>query len=151
MINKILFSILISFILTACENNVYQVSELRDVTEQISRGELSPDFEYPKNTLYIDSLRIRIFPCKDDKDEKCSEALVTELLMSAETYFASTLTYTESIFSHKSPGNSKLENNYMTLYNHAKALATLKGTSLKLSTEQTAALEEAYATWKKKQ
>jgi hypothetical protein len=151
MTNKILFFILIAFTLSACENNAYQVSELRNVTEKISKGELPLDFKYPKNTLYIDSLKIRIFPCKDDTSEKCSDALVSELLMTAETYFDSTLAYTENIFAVKSPGNIKMENNYMELYNYAKTLATLKETSLKLTAQQTAALEKAYGNWKKTQ
>ena len=151
MIKKIIFFILIAFTLNACENNIYQVTELRGAIEDISSGELPPDFKYPKNTLFVDSLKIRISPCKDDTDEKCSDALVNELLMMAATYFDSTLTYTESIFPVKSPGNIKLENNYLDLYNDAKTLATLKGTSLKLSTQQTAALEKAYANWEKKQ
>lgn len=71
--------------------------------------------------------------------------------MTAATYFDSTLAYTENIFSDKSPGNVKLESNYMDLYNYAKTLATLKGTSLNLSTQQTAALEKAYSNWEKKQ
>ena len=151
MINKILFSILIAFTLSACENNIYQVSELRDVTEQISQGELPPDFKYPKNTLFVDSLKIRIFPCKDDTNEKCSDMLVNELLMTAETYFNSTLAYTENIFAVKSPGNIKLEKNYMELYDYAKTLATIKGRNLKLSPQQTAILEKAYAEIKKTQ
>ncbi len=151
MINKTLFFILIAFTLSACENNIYQVSELRDVTEQISKGELPPDFKYPKNTLFIDSLKIRIFPCKDDTAQKCSDALVNELLMTAETYFHSTLAYTENIFAVKSPGNIKLESNYIDLYNYAKTLATLKGRNLELSAQQTAILEKAYTAWKKTQ
>ncbi len=151
MINKILFFILIAFTLNACENHVYQVSELREATEKMSRGELPQDFKYPKNTLHIDSLKIRIFPCKDDTDEKCSAALVSELLMSAETYFDSTLAYMENIFPDETPGNIKLEHNYMDLYNYAKTLATLKDTNLKLSAQQTAVLEKAYANWKKTQ
>lgn len=151
MIKKIIFFILIAFTLNACENNIYQVTELRGATEDISSGELPPDFKYPKNTLFIDSLKIRISPCKDDTSEKCSDTLVNELLMTAATYFESTLTYTESIFPVKSPGNIKLESNYMDLYNDAKTLATLKGTSLKLTAQQTATLEKAYATWKQTQ
>jgi hypothetical protein len=151
MTNKIIFFLLIIFTLSACENNIYQVSELREAKEQLSNGELSPDFKYPKNKIHIDGLKIRIFPCKDDADEKCSDTLVNELLMSSATYFDSTLTYTETIFSVKSPGNIELENNYMSFYNDAKTLATLKGTNLKLSTQQTAALEKAYANWKKEQ
>jgi len=151
MTNKILFFILIAFTLSACENNIYQVTELRDVTEKISKGELPPDFKYPKNTLYVDSLKIRIFPCKDDTNEKCSDTLVNELLMTAETYFDSTLAYTENIFAVKSPGNIKLESNYMELYNYAKTLATLKETSLKLTAQQTAILEKSYADWEKTQ
>jgi transcriptional regulatory protein LevR len=149
MTNKILFFILIAFTLSACENNIYQVSELREATEKLSRGELPPDFKYPKNTLHIDSLKIRIAPCKEDKGEKCSEGLVSELLMSSATYFDSTLAYTETIFSVKSPGSAKLESNYMDLYNSAKKLATLKGTTLKLSAQQTEALEERYTGWDK--
>lgn len=149
MTNKILFFIFIAFTLSACENNIYQVSELRDATEQISKGELPPDFKYPKNTLFIDSLKIRIFPCKEDTSEKCSGALVGELLLTAETYFDSTLAYTESIFAIRSPGNIKLESNYMELYDYAKTLAALKETTLKLSAQQTATLEKAYTDWKK--
>jgi hypothetical protein len=151
MTNKIIFFLLIAFTLSACENNIYQVSELREAKEKLSNGELSPDFKYPKNKLYIDSLKIRIFPCKDDTNEKCSDTLVNELLMSSATYFDSTLAYTENIFPVKSPGNIKLESNYMDLYDYAKTLATLKGTSLKLTAQQTAALEKAYANWEKKQ
>ena len=151
MINKILFYILITFLLTACENNAYQVYELNNATEQLSTNELAADFKYPKNTHYIDSLKIRIAPCKEGSDAKCSGELANELLMAAATYFNSTLAYTENIFSAKSPGNAKLESNYMDLYNYAKTLATLKGTSLNLSTQQTAALEKAYANWKETQ
>jgi hypothetical protein len=151
MTNKILFFILIAFTLSACENNIYQVSELREVTGKISTGELPPDFKYPKNTLYIDSLKIRIAPCKENGETKCSRELADELLMAAATYFNSTLSYTENIFSAKSPGNAKLESNYMDLYNSAKALAAYNDTSLKLSPQQTEALEKTYAIWQKKQ
>jgi hypothetical protein len=151
MTKKIIFFILIAFTLSACENNIYQVTELREAKEKISKGEFPPDFKYPKNNLYIDGLKIRISPCKENGETKCSRELADELLMAAATYFDSTLTYTESIFSVKSPSNIKLESNYMDLYNDAKALATFNDTSLKLSTQQTAALEKAYANWKKKQ
>lgn len=150
MINKILFFILTAFLLTACENNAYQVYELKNATEQLSTNELAADFKYPKNTHYIDSLKIRIAPCKEDSDAKCSGELANELLMAAATYFNSTLAYTENIFPVKSPGNAKLENNYMDLYNSAKALAAYNDTSLKLSPQQTEALEKAYADWQKK-
>ena len=151
MTNKLLFFILIAFVLTACENNVYQVSELREAIEDLSSGELPPDFNYPKNRLYIDSLKIRIAPCIEHDDERCSTALTDELFMSASVYFDSTLAYTETIFPVKSPGNARLQSNYMELYASAKKLAAVKDTKLKLTPEQSAALEKVYAEWKKGQ
>ena len=141
--------ILTIFTLSACGNNPYQVYELKEATEQISRGELSPDFKYPKNTLYIDTLRIRIAPCK--KKGKCSEELASELHISTVTYFDSTLPYAKAIFSVISPGNAKLEDNYMNLYNSVKELVASNGMTLKLTSQQMETLEKAYADWQQSQ
>ena len=146
---RCVYFILIIFTLSACENNIYQVYELKEATEEISRGELSPDFEYPKNTLYIDGLKIRITPCKTKG--RCSKGLVSELHMSTVTYFDSTLTYTKAIFPVISPGNAALEDNYMSLYSSVKELVASNGVILKLSAQNTEALEKAYADWQKKQ
>jgi hypothetical protein len=141
--------ILTVFVLSACDNNPYQVYELKGATEEISRGELSPDFGYPKNTHYIDALKIRIAPCK--VKGTCSEGMVSELHMSAVTYFNSTLTYTRTIFSAISPGNAALEDNYMSLYDSVKELVANNGVVLKLSAQNTEAIEKMYADWQKQQ
>jgi hypothetical protein len=141
--------ILAIFALTACGNNPYQVYELKKATEEISRGELSPDFEYPKNTLYIDGLKIRIAACKEKG--RCSEGLVSELHISTVTYFDSTLAYTSTIFPVISPGNAALEDNYMSLYNSVKELVADNGVILKLSARNTKEMEKAYADWQNKQ
>ena len=142
---RCVYFFLITLTLSACGNNPYQVYELKEATEQISRGELSPDFKYPKNTLYIDTLRIRIAPCK--KKGKCSEELASELHISTVTYFDSTLPYAKAIFSVISPGNAKLEDNYMNLYNSVKELVVSNGMTLKLTSQQTETLEKMYADW----
>jgi len=149
MRTRYLCFILIIFTLSACENNAYQVYELKDAAEEISRGELSPDFGYPKNTLYIDSLKIRLAPCKEKG--RCSEALVDELHMATVTYFDSTVTHTKAIFSAISPGNAALEDNYMSLYSSVKELVASNGVVLKLSARNTEAMEKAYADWQKRQ
>jgi hypothetical protein len=141
--------ILTVFVLSACGNNPYQVYELKGATEEISRGELSPDFKYPKNTLYIDGLKIRITPCKTKG--KCSKGLVSELHISTVTYFDSTLTYARTIFSAISPGNAALEDNYMNLYDSVKELVANNGVVLKLSARNTEAMETAYADWQTRQ
>jgi hypothetical protein len=141
--------ILIIFTLSACENNAYQVYELKEAAEEISRGELSPDFGYPKNTLYIDSLKIRLTPCKEKG--RCSEELVDELHMATVTYFDSTVTHTKAIFSAISPGNAALEDNYMSLYSSVKELVANNGMVLKLSDRNTEAMEKAYADWQRRQ
>ena len=146
---RCVYFFLITLTLSACGNNPYQVYELKEATEQISRGELSPDFKYPKNTLYIDTLRIRIAPCK--KKGKCSEELASELHISTVTYFTSTLPYAKAIFSVISPGNAKLEDNYMNLYNSVKELVASNGMTLKLTSQQMETLEKAYADWQQSQ
>lgn len=143
------FLIALALTLSACENNAYQVYELQDAAEEISKGELSPDFKYPKNTLYIDSLKIRLTPCKEKG--RCSEELVDELHMIAVTYFDSTLAHTKAIFSAISPGNAALEDNYMSLYASVKELVANNGVALKFSARNTEAMEKAYADWQKQQ